>query len=439
MKKIKPRDFWKRFKRSSHDYKGDDIDLDSFFNHFKNLYSNIATNEDIECQDFIHSFDESDYNEPIFQELDEPFTILEIRNCVKGLGSNKACSTDNTIYEYFTACIDYLDKPFLSLFNHILKQVYPKTWSRGVIIPVYKKGDSSDPNNYRGITLTSCFSKLFTSLINEPLKAWLKKYDVISDAQFGFKSNFSTTDAIFILNTFIQKQFQEKKPLFCCFIDLQKCFDSIYRNGLWCKLIKQGINGKLFSVIRTLYDEVKLCVKHMNSVSDLYNCKVGLLQGETISPILFSLFVNDIELFLQLNTSHAFTFDQLTIFLLLFADDSVLISDSAEGLESLIIAFEKYCIKWKLTVNVEKTKIVIFKKHNRNNELPVFKNMNKNIEKVKTFNYLGIVFTSNGTFHNAIKTLTGKATQAVSNLFTITQNKEIPIKTMIGLFDAFVA
>ena len=65
--------------------------------------------------------------------------------------------------------------------------------------------------------------------------------------------------------------------------------------------------------------------------------------------------------------------------------------------------------------------------------------MNKNIEIVKIFNYLGIVFTSNGTFHNAIKTLTGKATQAVSNLFTITQNKEIPIKTMIGLFDAFVA
>ena len=128
----------KRFKRSSHDYKGDDIDLDNFFNHFKNLYSNIATNEDIECQDFIHSFDESDYNEPIFQELDEPFSNLEIRNCVKDLGSNKACSTDNIIYEYFTACIDYLDKLLLSLFNHILdKQVYPKTWSRGIIIPVY--------------------------------------------------------------------------------------------------------------------------------------------------------------------------------------------------------------------------------------------------------------------------------------------------------------
>ena len=142
-------------------------------------------------------------------------------------------------------------------------------------------------------------------LINERPKAWLKKYDVISDAQFGFKSNFSTTDAIFILNTFIQKQFQEKKPLFCCLTDLQKCFDFIYRNGLWCKLIRQGINGKLFSVIRTLYDEVKLCVKHMNSVSDLYNCNVGLLQGKTISPILFSLFVNNIELFLQLNTSHA--------------------------------------------------------------------------------------------------------------------------------------
>ena len=86
-------------------------------------------------------------------------------------------------------------------------------------------GDHSDPINYRGINLTSCFSELFTSLLNEQLKAWLVKYD---DVQFGLKANYSTLDAVFILNSFIQRQFANKKKLYCCFVDLQKCFDFIY-------------------------------------------------------------------------------------------------------------------------------------------------------------------------------------------------------------------
>ena len=122
---------------------------------------------------------------------------------------------------------------------------------------------------------------------------------------------------------------------------------------MWFKLIKQGVTGKVLSLIRSLYEDVKLCVKHLNNVSDLFDCNVGLLQGETMSPILFSLFVNDIELFLQQNTAHDFTLGQLSIYLLLFADDSVLISDTEDGLQNqnLLDAFDLYCKKWKLTIN----------------------------------------------------------------------------------------
>ena len=60
-----------------------------------------------------------------------------------------------------------LEAPLEIMFNYILeKQVFPKSWSEGVMIPIYKKGDSFDPNNYRGVTLTSCFAKLFTVCIN---------------------------------------------------------------------------------------------------------------------------------------------------------------------------------------------------------------------------------------------------------------------------------
>ena len=177
----------------------------------------------------------------------------------------------------------------------------------------------------------------------------------------------------------------------------------------------------------------------MNSLSDLFDCNVGLLQGETISLILFSLFVNDIELFLLENTDECFTLGQLSIYLLLFADDSALIAESEAGLQNLISAFEKYCKKWNLTVNVDKTKIVIFKKGRTLNVDSTFTYSGINIAVVNTFNYLGIVFTSNGSFYNAIKTLTSKATRAMGQLLAVTKHKEIPLKIMIDLFDSFVA
>ena len=154
------------------------------------------------------------------------------------------------------------------LFNHILNtQKFPVSWSTGVIIPLYKKGESSDPNNYRGITLISCFAKLFTVILNERLKKWSAQNDILTDAQFGFKPNYSTVDAIFILNSLIEKQLCNKKKLYCCFVDYLKAYDLLNRNCLWFKLIKAGIDGKLFSLIRSMYNEVKLCVKHLNSLS----------------------------------------------------------------------------------------------------------------------------------------------------------------------------
>ena len=137
---------------------------------------------------------------------------------------------------------------------------------------------------------------------------------------------------------------------------------SLYRNGLWYKLIKSGINGRLLKIIRSMYDEVKLCVRHMGTLSDFFNCEVGLLQGETISPILFSLFANDIELFLSNNNENMIALDQLSIYLLLFADDAVIFSETQKGLQKSLDNLYEYFERWKLKVNVEKTKVVIYKK-----------------------------------------------------------------------------
>ena len=106
-------------------------------------------------------------------------------------------------------------------------------------------------------------AKLFTVILNERLQK-------LGAGKGCFKPNYSTVDASFILNSLIEKQFKGKKKLYCCFIDFQKAYDRTDRLNLWYKRIQSGVGGKLFAIIRSMYDDVTLCLKHMNSVSELF-------------------------------------------------------------------------------------------------------------------------------------------------------------------------
>ena len=98
-------------------------------------------------------------------------------------------------------------------------------------------------------------------------------------------------------------------------------FYSIYRHALWLKLFKTGVKGKILRIVKDMYDEIKSCVKHLNSYSDSFSYSVGLRQGEVISTVLVSLFLEDLELFFQDKVSTGILIDDIVLILLLFADD----------------------------------------------------------------------------------------------------------------------
>lgn len=183
---------------------------------------------------------------------------------------------------------------------------------------LYKKGDKNCVQNYLGITLLSCLLKLFTSIINSRLECFCNNNDTISDAQFGFCKGRSTIDAMFSLLSIVENFLSNNV---CCFVDLRKCFDSIYRNALWLKLFRQGIQGKMLRVIKSIYEKVKSCVRSRNNFSDFFEYSVGLRQGEVISPILVSLFLEDLELFLKEKVDSGLLIEDRVLILLLFADD----------------------------------------------------------------------------------------------------------------------
>ena len=317
----------------------------------------------------------------------------------------------------------------------------------GIILPLYKgKGNKQDCNNYRGITLLSCVGKLFTSILNERLSYFIESNNILSENQAGFRKGHSTLDHAFILKTLIDIYASQNHKLFCACVDFKKAFDSVWRQGLWTKLIQQGINGKVLLVITNLYKNIKSCVFLNDEKSDYFSSYKGVRQGENLSPVLFSLYLNDIEQFFVSNNCSPLNIelasldsnlsDYIKLFLLLYADDTILFSDSRDGLQKALDVLYSYCIEWKLEVNPTKTKVIVFNK--RKNPRDTFRYGNNNLDTVNSFSYLGIEFSRTGTFHKSKKRTFDKAQKAIFVLMQIARNQKLPIGIVLELYQSMI-
>ena len=139
----------------------------------------------------------------------------------------------------------------------------------------------------------------------------------------------------------------------------------------------------------------------------------GVLQGECLSPILFAMYVNDIEQEFITKGTDGVDIGFLKLFFLLYADDIVIFSESADGLQKGLNILYEYCQRWKLTVNLIKSKIIIFRKGGRLPQNLSFRYVDTNLEIVNKFTYLGIVFISGDCFSEAQATLSGQAQKAI--------------------------
>ena len=248
-----------------------------------------------------------------------------------------------------------------SLYNLILSnESFPEAWSLGSIKPIYKKGDKSNPSNYKSITLLNVMGKIFTSILRDRISDWAEANGILNESQFGFRENRRTTDAIFILNAIIQIFKKKRKPLYTCFIDFSKAFDKVHHGLLWEKLATVGLSTKILAILQSMYGQAssKICVNHEES--NPFACRRGIRQGCNLSPLLFSLFINDLDQFLKDNNSGSIELLQTHLCLLLFAGDHVLLVPSPLELQSSINLLDNYFKASKLSINLEKTKIVIF-------------------------------------------------------------------------------
>ena len=430
LRKSDPKKYYKLFQKKR--AKNSDVSLSEFFEHFRNLVTNDGINVTV---DTLESVSDATYD-----ELDQIITQDEILKCISNLKRGKSHGIDGTFNELFIEFKDIL-LPFLEeIFNKILASGhFPKSWALAVLIPVFKKGDSSDPANYRGISLVSNLAKLFTSIINSRLIKWSENNDIITDAQFGFRPGSSTVDAIYSLLTLVQKALFKKKRLYCCFVDYKQAFDSVTRLNLWLKLSRVGITGKLLSVLKSMYSTVKVCVKVDGFYSEQFTSSVGLMQGEVLSPILFSLYVNDFEMEFLRNSNIPYEVQDLSLFLLMYADDMILFSDSVIGLQDMLDTLLLYTCKWGLTVNIAKTKIMVFRNGGFVKDEEIWYYDGNAIDIVDEFCYLGVLLNFNGKFVKAQKHLAEQSRKAVFGLKSKVSSLYLNVFTYLNLFDTYIS
>ena len=175
-----------------------------WINHFDKVF-NEGVEANIESLNL--DMDEETYDDILDAEISE----LEIIKAIKHLKVGKAAEPDDILAEMVKAAetkiIPYLKKLFNTMFS---SGQFPLEWSKAIIIPLHKKGDTNSPDNYRGISLLSIVSKVFTHIINSTLTLWAESNFVLSDAQAGFRKGRSTIDHIFTLNAAIEKTFVEE-------------------------------------------------------------------------------------------------------------------------------------------------------------------------------------------------------------------------------------
>ena len=429
MKRTNPKRFYELFRKRKRRV-DTNLSANDFYEFFSDMMSQTQNNETANMH--------TEPSECVYEELDQEFSLKEIQDQIRNLKSNKSPGTDQLVNELFILCEDILSPIILQHFNQILRGgVFPQSWCCGLVIPVYKKGNTSDPGNYRPITLMNHMAKLFTSVLNARLMKWSTENETITDSQFGFRSGFGTSDAVFAMHSIIQRYLNNKKMLYCCFVDYKKAFDSVDHSKLWKQLIKYGINGKLLKVIQSMYNQIKVCIKFNNEKSSFYNCFQGLVQGEAMSPFIFALFINDLEMALLHNNCDPIDINEVNIFLLMYADDTILMAENPEKLQEMLDALKEWTDEYGLTVNVGKTKIVIFRPSWQRPNVQFFYN-DEAVDIVDSFSYLGLLLYYNGKFNTTQKHIADQAKKSVFLLLKEIHKHNFNIETLISLFDTYV-
>ena len=352
---------------------------------------------------------------------------------------NKAPGPDGVLVEYLKVFAETYEDILLKILRQLFsKSVYPDQWNSNFLKPIYKKGDVEDPDNYRGLAIGSALAKLFSLILLKRLTKYIDKNKLISTKQIGFMKGARTSDHIFLLQTIIEKVVKKTKgKLYAAFIDFKKAYDTVDREKLFNRLKQLGIRGIYLNNIIAMYKNTSYKIKLTNGFLDPLECNLGLKQGCPLSPMLFNLYIDDVENIFD-DQCNPVILQEEKIHHFLYADDLVILSETADGLQRSLNKLSEYAKQKDLTISIKKSKTLIFNVPGRFIKKQFYIE-GKPLEAVNTFCYLGFELKASGIVSHAMNTLHEKAKKALRPLMCVTNRFNLPARTVSRLFHTLIS
>ncbi len=398
------------------------LPVDALCDHFSKLFNRES---DMVSLPFVYSFT------PCVAGLDARFVMSELDRALADLKPGTAPGPNGVGNDVLLdlAKLPGFKRLLLNLYNGCLEGgSIPKAWSHCEMFILYKgKGDPLLPSSYRAIALLDAFVKLYERLLCSRLAAWASVKDIIPASQFGFRSGSSTLDAVFCFWKLIYLSVSVNRSfLFAALIDFKSAFPSVDRTLLFKKLAALGMSRKFGCALHSLFEQNTFQLRLSDEVTELFPVVTGLREGSVLSPLLFSIFISDLEgevlgpfpkeKFLLRDC----VFGGVITNGLLFADDLIIFSYSEQGLRCRLKMLEKYVARKKLTVNVGKCEIVPF--GCPENCQFQFRFCGQSVPVVRKCKYLGVTFGQNDALESHAAALVAKFRNAVGVFFKLARH-----------------
>jgi ribonuclease HI len=384
-----------------------------FANHFVNVSSTNNYSEKFkkhkkkfEKENSNILNDNTEFESPI----NEPFSMAELK---QALTHTKETSPggDRLCYKMFRKMPMVSLYIILNLFNLIwTKGCIPDSWKKSIVIPIHKNGKNTyEPISYRPIALTSNLCKLMEKLVTNRIVWYLEKHKMLNNLQCAFRKKRTCTDHLLRIQDKIYKSLNNGQSVLALFLDIEKAYDMVWKEGLLFKLHKLGIKGKAFWWIRDFLKNRSIQVRVGVELSDPMVIENGIPQGSAISPLLFIIMIND------LNVS-----DQNTSFSL-FADDCAVwmsgknIQFLSNKMQKILESINNWCNLWGFKISIAKTVYMIFTRKLKVPDINLYLD-EEEIQGVNKFKFLGLVFDPKLSWNEHIKDVVNKC-KNVLNVF----------------------
>lgn len=338
------------------------------------------------------------------QELDGKITLEEMVESLKHLKRHKAPGKDGIPADFLKLAADEtsaespMGKALLEMLNLMWEhQMIPQEWRDSMVVSIPKKGDVTDMNNYRGISLMSTVLKVLVTIVSARLDKGFESNGLFSEAQAGFRRREECVTQAACLLEISKRRKIKGLPTYLMFVDLKKAYDTVPQEALMAKLDAYGVRGKMLSFIRELYSNSTIAVRNGDNLSESFCLNRGVRQGCPLSPILFNIFINDIldgTRKLGVPTPGVDGEKTSRVPGLLFADDLVAITPNKAKLAKMGDHLTQWLETNEMTAGIHKCGVMaIGRKTSKLERTPDrWKIAGENLPIVRTYGYLGMNF-----------------------------------------------